>query len=140
MAHNVQLIKNSQLLLVRYRFNFDFALSLKYLISPFIHKAFALVFLRFRWKKYFRSTLVLGFLPQELLGTSMYEYYHHDDIQALAECHEHALKTTDLVTTSIYRFRTKSGGFIKLQSEWKSFKNPWTKEIENLMAKNNLIM
>lgn len=70
----------------------------------------------------------------------MYEYYHHDDIQALAECHKHALQTTDLVTTSVYRFRTKSGGFIKLQSEWRSFKNPWTKEIENLISKNNLIL
>nr|XP_023015245.1 protein cycle isoform X1 [Leptinotarsa decemlineata] len=87
-----------------------------------------------------RSTLVLGFLPQELLGTSMYEYFHHDDIQAVAECHKVALQSIDPVTTGVYRFRTKSGGFIKLQSEWKSFKNPWTKEIENIISKNNLVL
>ncbi|KAG5889664.1 hypothetical protein JTB14_007804 [Gonioctena quinquepunctata] len=87
-----------------------------------------------------RSTLVLGFLPQELLGTSMYEYFHHDDIQAVAECHKITLQTTDAVTTGVYRFRTKSGSFIKLQSEWRSFKNPWTKEIENIIARNNLIL
>lgn len=86
------------------------------------------------------STLVLGFLPQELLGTSMYEYYHHDDIPAMAECHKIALKNCDRVTTNIYRFRNKDGGFVRLQSEWKSFKNPWTKEIEYLIAKNTLVL
>ncbi|KAJ8936019.1 hypothetical protein NQ314_012523 [Rhamnusium bicolor] len=87
-----------------------------------------------------RSTLVLGFLPQELLGTSMYEYYHHEDIHSLAECHKIALQSTNKVTTTTYRFRTKDGGFIRLQSEWKSFKNPWTKEIEYLISKNNLML
>ncbi|XP_063920623.1 protein cycle [Zophobas morio] len=87
-----------------------------------------------------RATLVLGFLQQELLGSSMYEYYHHDDITSIAECHKCALQNTDYTTTKIYRFRTKDGGFVKLQTEWKSFKNPWTKDIEYLIAKNTLIL
>lgn len=87
-----------------------------------------------------RATLVLGFLPQELLGTSMYEYYHHDDIHALAECHKVALQNIERVITNVYRFRDKDGSFVRIQSEWKSFKNPWTKEIEYLIAKNNLIL
>ncbi|XP_035918129.1 aryl hydrocarbon receptor nuclear translocator-like protein 1 isoform X1 [Anopheles stephensi] len=87
-----------------------------------------------------RATLVLGFLPQELLGTSMYEYYHHEDIPALAESHKAALQATQCVTTSVYRLRTKETGFVRLQSEWKSFRNPWTKEIEYLIAKNNVIL
>lgn len=87
-----------------------------------------------------RATLILGFLPQELLGTSMYEYYYHEDIHAIAECHKCALQNSERVTTKIYRFRTKDGGFVRLQSEWKSFKNPWTKDIEYLIAKNSLIL
>ncbi|NP_001107795.1 CYCLE [Tribolium castaneum] len=87
-----------------------------------------------------RATLVLGFLQQELLGSSMYEYYHHDDITSVAECHKSALQNSEHTTTKIYRFRTKDGGFVKLQSEWKSFKNPWTKEIEYLIAKNTLVL
>ncbi|CAK9803787.1 Aryl hydrocarbon receptor nuclear translocator-like protein 1 [Anthophora plagiata] len=85
-----------------------------------------------------RATLVLGFLPQELLGTSMYEYYHHDDIPHLAESHKAALQASECVTTQIYRFRTKGASFVKLQSEWKSFRNPWTKDIEYLIAKNSV--
>ncbi|XP_044271778.1 aryl hydrocarbon receptor nuclear translocator-like protein 1 isoform X3 [Tribolium madens] len=87
-----------------------------------------------------RATLVLGFLQQELLGSSMYEYYHHDDITSVAECHKSALQNSECTTTKIYRFRTKDGGFVKLQSEWKSFKNPWTKEFEYLIAKNTLVL
>nr|BAJ16354.1 CYCLE [Thermobia domestica] len=87
-----------------------------------------------------RATLVLGFLPQELLGSSMYEYYHHDDIPHLAESHKAALQSSERVTTQIYRFRSKEGSFIRLQSEWKSFRNPWTKDVEYLIAKNSVIL
>ncbi|XP_025267071.1 protein cycle isoform X2 [Camponotus floridanus] len=86
-----------------------------------------------------RATPVLGFLPQELLGTSMYEYYHHDDIPHLAESHKAALQTPERITTQIYRFRSKDANFVRLQSEWKSFRNPWTKDIEYLIAKNSAI-
>jgi hypothetical protein len=44
---------------------------------------------------------VLGFLPQELLGTSMYEYYHQDDILHLAESHKAALQASDRVSTQV---------------------------------------
>lgn len=87
-----------------------------------------------------RATLVLGFLPQELLGTSMYEYYHHEDIPMLAESHKCALQGLERVTTEVYKFRSKEGSFVKLQSEWKSFRNPWTKDVEYLIAKNSVIL
>lgn len=41
--------------------------------------------------------------------------------------------------THCYGLRTKHKGFIKVQSEWKSFRNPFTKELEFLTAKNNVI-
>lgn len=70
----------------------------------------------------------------------MYEYYHHDDIPVLAESHKAALQGTEQVTTPIYRLRAKDGSYMRVQSEWKSFRNPWTKEIEYLIAKNNVIL
>ncbi|XP_008556124.1 basic helix-loop-helix ARNT-like protein 1 isoform X1 [Microplitis demolitor] len=86
-----------------------------------------------------RATIVLGFLPQELLGTSMYEYYHHDDIPHLAESHKAALKSSERVTTQVYRFKAKGASIVRLQSEWRSFENPWTKDIEYLIAKNSAV-
>ena len=35
----------------------------------------------------FRATVILGYLPQELLGTSVYEYYHQDDIPSMGQVH-----------------------------------------------------
>ncbi|XP_024083963.1 protein cycle isoform X6 [Cimex lectularius] len=48
-----------------------------------------------------RATLVLGFLPQELLGSSMYEYYHKDDINHLADTHKLALQSKEPIMTKI---------------------------------------
>ncbi|KAF6201269.1 hypothetical protein GE061_005716 [Apolygus lucorum] len=87
-----------------------------------------------------RATLMLAFLPQELLGTSMYEYYHRDDIAHLAESHKAALQSKEPINTKVYRFRCKDGTYIHVQSEWKSFRNPWTKEAEYMVAKNRRIM
>ncbi|CAB3367806.1 Hypothetical predicted protein [Cloeon dipterum] len=86
-----------------------------------------------------RATLVLGFLPQELLGTSMYEYYCPDDVPHLAESHKVALQSSERVTTQGYRFRSKDGSFVRMQSEWRAFCNPWTRDVEYLVAKNCLL-
>ncbi len=41
----------------------------------------------YQWIFPFRATSILGYLPQELLGTSAYEYYHFEDLDMLSETH-----------------------------------------------------
>ncbi|KAK8759751.1 hypothetical protein V5799_002614, partial [Amblyomma americanum] len=86
-----------------------------------------------------KATLILGYLPQELLGTACYEYYCQDDVVRLSECHKKVLQTNEAVCTQPYKFRVKEGSFVCLQTTWKAFKNPWTKEVECLVAINTLI-
>lgn len=86
-----------------------------------------------------RATLFLGYLPQELLGTSGYEYFHQDDILHMAETHRQVLRSGDSLLSGVYRFRTKEGSYVYMQTKWKTFRNPWTKEFEYLVAVNTLV-
>ncbi|XP_064198356.1 aryl hydrocarbon receptor nuclear translocator-like protein 2 isoform X2 [Anguilla rostrata] len=86
-----------------------------------------------------RATTVLGFLPQELLGTSCYEYFHQDDLPHLAERHRKVLRSKEKIETNHYKFKTKYGSFVTLQSQWFSFINPWTKEVEYIVSTNTVI-
>uniref|UniRef100_A0A8D3D1A2 Basic helix-loop-helix ARNT like 2 n=1 Tax=Scophthalmus maximus TaxID=52904 RepID=A0A8D3D1A2_SCOMX len=86
-----------------------------------------------------RATTILGYLPQELLGTSCYEYFHQDDLPHLAERHRKVLRSKEKIETNFYKFKTKSGSFVTLQSQWFSFVNPWTKEVEYIVSTNTVI-
>ncbi|XP_069048880.1 aryl hydrocarbon receptor nuclear translocator-like protein 2 isoform X3 [Lepisosteus oculatus] len=86
-----------------------------------------------------RATTVLGYLPQELLGTSCYEYFHQDDLVHLADRHRKVLRSKEKIETNCYKFKTKYGSFVTLQSQWFSFVNPWTKEVEYIVSTNTVI-
>lgn len=54
---------------------------------------------------FFRATVILGYLPQELLGTSVYEYYHQDDIPALGQVHRKGKMSESTVLYAKRKFR-----------------------------------
>ncbi|XP_063072954.1 protein cycle-like isoform X2 [Engraulis encrasicolus] len=86
-----------------------------------------------------RATTVIGYLPQELLGTSCYEYFHQEDLAQLTESHRKVLRSKEKITTHCYKFKTKQGSFVTLQSQWFSFINPWTKEVEFIVSTNKVL-
>ncbi|XP_048156519.1 aryl hydrocarbon receptor nuclear translocator-like protein 2 isoform X3 [Corvus hawaiiensis] len=87
-----------------------------------------------------RATAILGYLPQELLGTSCYEYCHQDDHNHLAEKHKEVLQNKEKVFTNSYKFRAKDGTFVTLKSQWFSFMNPWTRELEYIVSNNTVVL
>ncbi|XP_049885832.1 protein cycle isoform X2 [Pectinophora gossypiella] len=86
-----------------------------------------------------RVTLALGFLPQELLGTSLYEYVTGPELGAVARTHKQALLRRDALHTPSYSFRRKDGNYARIQTHFKPFKNPWTKDVECLVANNTIV-
>ncbi|XP_051806765.1 aryl hydrocarbon receptor nuclear translocator-like protein 2 isoform X2 [Acanthochromis polyacanthus] len=87
-----------------------------------------------------QATTVIGYLPQELLGTSCYEYFHQDDLPHLAEKHRQVLRSKEKIETKCYKFKTKYGSYVSLQSQWFSFTNPWTKEVDFIVSSNKAIL
>lgn len=87
-----------------------------------------------------RATAILGYLPQELLGTSCYEYFHQDDHSNLTDKHKAVLQSKEKILTDSYKFRVKDGSFVTLKSKWFSFTNPWTKKLEYIVSVNTLLL
>lgn len=49
------------------------------------------------------------------------------------------LRSKEKIETNCYKFKTKHGSFVTLQSQWFSFINPWTKEVEYIVSTNTVI-
>uniref|UniRef100_A0A8C7NA27 Circadian locomoter output cycles protein kaput n=1 Tax=Oncorhynchus kisutch TaxID=8019 RepID=A0A8C7NA27_ONCKI len=68
------------------------------------------------WKFLFldhRAPPIIGYLPFEVLGTSGYDYYHIDDLETLAKCHEHLMQYGK-GKSCYYRFLTKGYSYAYL--------------------------
>ncbi len=50
-----------------------------------------------------------------------------------------ALRSKEKIETQCYKFKTKYGSCVSLQSQWFSFTNPWTKEVEFIVSLNRVI-
>ncbi|XP_053553268.1 hypoxia-inducible factor 1-alpha [Bombina bombina] len=63
-----------------------------------------------------RVTELVGYEPDELLGRSVYEYYHALDSNYLTKAH-HDMFTKGQVTTGQYRMLAKKGGFVWVETQ-----------------------
>lgn len=61
---------------------------------------------------------ILGYDPEELIGTSPYQYFHPEDSDKIRNgSHARALKSMTVETRIEYRFRKKDGGYTWLQTQ-----------------------
>lgn len=76
----------------------------------------------------------LGYLPQDLIGRSIFEFYHPEDLMVLKEIYETVMKKGQTAGASFcskpYRFLIQNGCYILLETEWTSFVNPWSRKLE----------
>ncbi|XP_040267119.1 hypoxia-inducible factor 1-alpha [Bufo bufo] len=63
-----------------------------------------------------RVTELVGYEPEELLGRSVYEYYHALDSDHLTKAH-HDMFTKGQVTSGQYRMLAKQGGYVWVETQ-----------------------
>lgn len=80
------------------------------------------------------SVSALGYLPQDLIGRSIMDFYHHEDLTLIKETYEMVMKKGQIAGASFcskpYRFLVQNGCYILLETQWTSFVNPWSRKLE----------
>ncbi|CAH1996433.1 unnamed protein product [Acanthoscelides obtectus] len=75
-----------------------------------------------------------GFLPQDMLGKSVFDFYHPEDMPFLKEIYESVMQTCHIAGSVLrskpYRFAVQNGGYAMVETEWSSFVNPWSRKLE----------
>ncbi|KAL7983809.1 hypothetical protein Chor_000685, partial [Crotalus horridus] len=79
-----------------------------------------------------------GYLPFEVLGTSGYDYYHIDDLQLLAQCHEHLMQFGK-GKSCCYRFLTKGQQWIWLQTHYYITYHQWNSKPEFIVCTHTVV-
>ena len=72
-----------------------------------------------------RVAFVLGYFPSELMGRSLYDFCHFEDLDVLVEYHN-MLLLRGKITTCYYRHLTKGQSWIWLQSRYHISYSDWS--------------
>ncbi|CAD5112804.1 DgyrCDS2013 [Dimorphilus gyrociliatus] len=81
---------------------------------------------------------VLGYLPQELIGSSYYELCHQDDVPNLTEIYEQASSKPNSPIVKVLRIRKRSGEYVHLKTKTIRVENSYSKIVEFLITTNSL--
>ncbi|XP_046326782.2 period circadian protein homolog 1-like isoform X2 [Haliotis rufescens] len=83
---------------------------------------------------------LLGYLPQDIIGLSIFEVYHPDDLPVLYQIHQQVLESKGKpIKESRMRLKARNGEWIEVQTQWSSFVDPWTKKLEFIMGQHTVI-
>nr|AWY10929.1 period [Hermissenda crassicornis] len=83
---------------------------------------------------------LLGHLPQDFNGKSIFDLYHPDDYPKLLDIHRRVVQCKGKpFKTDRIRLKTRNNCFIELETEWSSFTNPWTTRLEFIIGQHTVV-
>nr|XP_048271665.1 period circadian protein homolog 3 isoform X4 [Myodes glareolus] len=87
-----------------------------------------------------RAVPLLGYLPQDLIGTSILTYVHPEDRPLMVAIHQKVLKYVGHppFEHSPIRFCTQNGDYVILDSSWSSFVNPWSRKVSFIIGQHKV--
>ncbi|XP_051172187.1 period circadian protein isoform X3 [Leptopilina boulardi] len=82
----------------------------------------------------------LGYLPQDMIGRSLFDFYHPEDLPLIKDVYKTALSLNGIPYKSKpYRFIIKNGDFVVLETDWTAYINPWTRKLEHIQGQHRVI-
>ncbi|XP_030633330.1 period circadian protein homolog 3 [Chanos chanos] len=87
-----------------------------------------------------RAVPLLGYLPQDLIGTSLLTCLHPEDHTLMLAMHRKILKYAGQppFEHSPIRFRCQNGDYITLDTSWSSFINPWSRKVAFIIGRHKV--
>ncbi|KAK5872732.1 hypothetical protein PBY51_013406 [Eleginops maclovinus] len=87
-----------------------------------------------------RAVPLLGYLPQDLIGTSLLTCIHPDDRPLMLSMHRKVLKYAGQSPFEHYpvRLRCQNGDHITLDTSWSSFINPWSRKVAFIIGRHKV--
>ncbi|CAN7986298.1 unnamed protein product, partial [Ixodes hexagonus] len=86
------------------------------------------------------AAVYLGYLPQDMLGHSVFDFYCLEDLSQLKDIYELVMKEQGhSFRSKPYRFKAFNGSFVILETEWSCFINPWTRKLEFVVGQHRVL-
>ncbi|XP_053506973.1 period circadian protein homolog 2 isoform X2 [Ictalurus furcatus] len=88
-----------------------------------------------------RAVPLLGYLPQDLIGTPLLLHLHPNDRPLMLSIHRKILQYAGQpFDHSSIRFCARNGEYITLDTSWSSFVNPWSRKVSFVIARHKVRM
>uniref|UniRef100_A0A3P8NXR2 PAS domain-containing protein n=1 Tax=Astatotilapia calliptera TaxID=8154 RepID=A0A3P8NXR2_ASTCA len=87
-----------------------------------------------------RAVPLLGYLPQDLIGTSLLTCIHPEDRPLMLAMHRKVLKHAGQppFEHSPVRLHCQNGDYITLDTSWSSFINPWSRKVAFIIGRHKV--
>lgn len=89
------------------------------------------------------SVGAFGYLPQDIIGKPVMDFYHPDDLPQLKEVYVTVMQKGQtagaMFCSQPYRFLIKNGNYVTLETEWTSFVNPWSRHLEFVIGHHRVM-
>ncbi|XP_067395029.1 period circadian protein homolog 2 isoform X2 [Emydura macquarii macquarii] len=86
-----------------------------------------------------RAVPLLGYLPQDLIGTPVLVHLHPNDRPLMLAIHKKILQYGGQpFDYSPIRFCTRNGEYITMDTSWSSFINPWSRKVSFIIGRHKI--
>ncbi|KAM6970006.1 period circadian protein homolog 1 [Aplochiton taeniatus] len=86
-----------------------------------------------------RAVPLLGYLPQDLVGTPMLMYLHPDDRPLMVGIHKRILQSAGQpFEHSPLRICARNGEYLTIDTSWSSFVNPWSRKVAFIVGRHKV--